>query len=78
VDTHFRHPATQSVSAAALRHTMSEVRCRQKGPGELPSPQALADTLRQPLVPADLRLVHAIRASRFAKRALPLNELRVG
>jgi predicted nucleic acid-binding protein len=39
---------------------------------------ALAETLRQPLVTADLRLVHAVRASRFAKHVLPLRELSVG
>jgi predicted nucleic acid-binding protein len=36
---------------------------------------ALTETLRQPLVTADMRLVHAVRASRFAKNVLPLSEL---
>jgi predicted nucleic acid-binding protein len=39
---------------------------------------ALAETLRQPLVTADLRLVHAVRASRFAKHVLPLSALSAG
>jgi predicted nucleic acid-binding protein len=39
---------------------------------------AVAETLRQPLVTADLRLVHAVRASRFAKHVLPLSELSAG
>ena len=39
---------------------------------------ALAGDAARPLVTADLRLMHTIRASRFAKRALPLSELGVG
>jgi predicted nucleic acid-binding protein len=39
---------------------------------------AVAETLRQPLVTADLRLVHAVRASRLAKHVLPSSELGAG
>jgi hypothetical protein len=98
VDTHFRHPATQSVSAAALRNRTERGSLPPKGTRRTAVPThisdapvahealahatvsnlALAETLQQPLVTADLRLVHTIRASRFAKRALPLSELGVG
>jgi predicted nucleic acid-binding protein len=36
---------------------------------------ALADRLRQPLVTANMRLVHAVRTSRFARLVVPLSEL---
>ena len=39
---------------------------------------ALTERLRQPLVTADMRLVRAVRASRFAKRVVPLSELGAG
>lgn len=39
---------------------------------------ALTERLRQPLVTADVRLVHAVRASRFAKLVVPLSELGAG
>lgn len=39
---------------------------------------ALAEVLQQPLVTADMRLVHAVRTSRFAKHVLALSELSSG
>jgi predicted nucleic acid-binding protein len=39
---------------------------------------ALSETLRQPLVTADMRLVGAVRAVRFSKYVLPLREVSAG